>query len=344
MLSMKAIVAIPFRGDPAILSWVLDGFAQQQLPADLSLEVRVGGDGCVPPAEPVNAERGVTISVRELPRVGNSVAKNLLLADADADVIIFGNADTRPEPDFVARHVARLTSLPAGSFVLGSAPYEKAASPTMFDAMLERTPAIFFYCQMKPQQWYDYRFCWTLNLSMMASDFKKLGGFSDKLFPYGYEDLELGYRLMGAERKGVFYDADIRVTHRHPMTFDQYLMREEMLGLMGPVVFQIAPGMAANLFGTTDARALAQQFEPWVKMDAPMHQWIYRRMNEWVTRSESELSAPHGPSLLSTIYQMHIPLKRLAFRLGFLRGMTISDPQQRVTTGLWRDVVNVAAR
>lgn len=340
---MKAIVAIPFRGNPAILSWVLDGFAQQQLPAGMTLEVRVGGDGCAPPAAPDKVAPGVTINTRALPRVGNSVAKNLLLANVDADVVIFGNADTRPEPDCVARHVDRVMNLPEGSMVLGAAPYEKAAVPTIFDAMIERTPAIFFYCQMKSGQWYDYRFCWTLNLSMRAADFKRLGGFSDKLFPYGYEDLELGYRLMGTQRKGIYYDADIRVTHRHPMTFDQYLMREEMLGLMGPVVYQIAPEMAAHLFGAPSARDLAAQFEPWVKMDAPMHQWIYRRMQEWVARPESELDAsPLATSMLSSIYQMHIPLKRLAFRLGFLRGMTITDPQQRATTGLWRAVVKDA--
>lgn len=337
---MKAIVVIPFRGSAEILNWVLDGFAQQQLPADLTVEVRVGGDGCVPPSPPVQTTRGVSITTRELPHVGNSIAKNMLMENTDADVVIFGNADTRPEPDFIARHVARLISLPTGSMVLGAAPYEKSAHPTIFEAFAERTPALFFYCQMKPGQWYDYRFAWTLSLSMLVSDFRRVGGFSPKLYPCYYEDLVLGYRLLGTSRKGVFYDPAIRVTHRHPMNFDHYLMREELMGLIAPLLYDAAPEIAANLFGSGDPHALAAQYDTWVHMDAPMHQWIYRRTSHWLQKPERELeSHPESQALLDAIYQMHIPLKRLAFRLGFLRGLTITNPQDRQPTGLWQAVI-----
>jgi len=46
--------------------------------------------------------------------------------------------------------------------------------------------------------------------------------------------------------------------------------------------------------------------------------------------------------LLMTIYQMHVPLKRLAFRLGFLRGMELVGDErweERKAVGLWRAVV-----
>ncbi len=330
-------MVIPFRGDPAILNWALEGFAHQQLPDDLVLDIRIGGDGCAPHPAPQTPARNVTITLLELPRSGVCGAKNLILQDVDTDVIIFSNADTRPEPDFVARHVSRIMSLPAGSMVLGASPFDHTIPRTIFDALIERTPAIFFYCQMQSGQWYDYRCAWNLNVSVRAEDYRRTGGFSPLLSPYGYEDLVLSHGVMGAERKGVFYDADARVTHRHPMTLDQYLMREEMLGLMGPALYQASPEVAENIFGQADARKMADQFSAWVEMDRQMHQWIYRRLCEWAPRPESDLqSQPDAQALLNALYQMHIPLKRLSFRLGFLRGMNISNPDDRVTTGLWK--------
>ncbi len=41
----KVVVIIPFRGDPALLAWTLDGYAQQVVEG-IEVEVRVGGDGC----------------------------------------------------------------------------------------------------------------------------------------------------------------------------------------------------------------------------------------------------------------------------------------------------------
>jgi hypothetical protein len=40
-----------------------------------------------------------------------------------------------------------------------------------------------------------------------------------------------------------------------------------------------------------------------------------------------------------TIYQMHVPLKRLAFRLGYLRGLELMEDarwEERKPSGLWR--------
>lgn len=342
---MKAVVAIPFRGDARILQWTLDGFARQVLPAGVTAEVRVGGDGCAVPPAPAPDSPNLRITTTELPRVGNSHAKNLLLQDAEADVVIFGNADTRPDQDFIAGHIARLQALQnagsaSGVMVLGAAPFEPSTSPTVFDVLKWETPAIFFYCQMTPHTWYDYRQAWTLNLSMWMRDFRAAGGFSTALFPYGYEDLLLAFQTMGPDRKAVYYDDTIRVTHRHPMTFDQYLNREEMLGLMAPVLWRTAPDMFARLFGTGDLKILAEQFATWTQMDAPSHKWTYQRLMEWMPLSATELGeGEHRRRLLMSLYQMHIPLKRLAFRLGFLKGLTLMEDHQhdqRQVAQLWR--------
>jgi hypothetical protein len=80
-------------------------------------------------------------------------------------------------------------------------------------------------------------------------------------------------------------------------------------------------------------------------MDHSMHRWAYQRLRDWATKPEYSLGPPASPAreqLLMTIYQMHVPLKRLAFRLGFLRGLDLVDDahwQLRQPAGLWRKIV-----
>jgi hypothetical protein len=308
------------------------------------LEVRLCGDGVTLPALPASTG-AIRFTGERSERVGVAEAKNRLLRDRPADIVIFGNSDTRPAPNFVAMHVSRLMSLPAGHLVLGAAPYEPAV--TIFDALKEETPMIFFYNQMKAHTLFDFRQCWTLNLSVRYADIERVGFFNPRFQPYGYEDLDLGFRVLGAQTKGIYFDPDAIVTHRHPMTFDDYLQREELLGLMTPVLFDNNRPLFEALFGSDTLETYAERFRAWVTMDLPGHAWIYKRTAEWSARGADTLGSGESRAhLLMTLYQMHVPLKRLAFRLGFLRGMELRDEarwQERTAQGLWRDAISPSA-
>src|ERR1700722_2941852 len=141
---IEVSVLISFRGDAAKLLWALEGFAQQQLPDDVSLDVRVGGDGCSPPAFE-NSNPRIRFSLLSMPRSGAAAIRNLLIEGAASEILIFANADTRPDKDFVAAHVRRLVSLSGGPVVLGNSPYENNPPKTVFDVLKEDTPMVFFY-------------------------------------------------------------------------------------------------------------------------------------------------------------------------------------------------------
>lgn len=346
-------VIIPFRGDAQLLHWTLQGYAQQQLPPDTTLDVLVGGDGCLAPAPPTApATPQIRFHTQELPRMGAAAIRNALAAHTTADLIIFGNADARPDPDMVSTHVRTLLALPPGSMVLGSAPWETptgGGGATVFDALLADSPAVFFYHQLQPHHWYDFRHAWTLNLSLRAADYAAAGGFEPRLRPVYYEDLAFGHRVMtltgdpaarGPTRPGIYYQPAARVLHRHPTTLDQYLNREELLGLMAPVLATYAPDVFAALHSTATLAQLAQDYRAWLKLDAPMHQWIHSRLAEWATLPATTLGTGDSRQrTLLTIYQMHIPLKRLAFRLGFLRGLDLTDDTHwldRTPQALWK--------
>jgi len=338
---LRACVVIPFRGDAGILRWTLDGFAAQRLPHNLSLEIRVGGDDCTPPPYSASSER-IRFTLQSFPRSGVAGVKNLLLKNPQSDILIFANADTRPVPDFVAKHVARLRSLPAGHMVLGSSPFEPSPAKTVFDALKEETPMVFFYDELKPGQSYDYRHAWNLNVSVRTTDFTRLGGFATGLRPYGYEDLDFAFRLM-ASKPNVFFEPTAAVTHRHPLTLDQYLDREEALGSVAPVLSRVNPDVYRALFGDRD---IAADYRVWTSLDLPSHRWIYHRLSDWADQPESALGPADSSQrrrLLLSLYQMHIPLKRLAFRLGFLRGLELTDDSrwlERGSRGLWKQAIS----
>jgi hypothetical protein len=338
-------VIIPFRGDPATLLWTLDGFAQQDLPDDISLDIRVGGDGCLPPDfTPVIKHPAIRFTSLELPRSGVAGAKNLLLEKVQSDILIFANADARPNSRFVAAHVHRLLSLPERSMVLGSSPYEPAGNPTVVDALKEESPMIFFYDRLQPHQSCDYRYAWNLNVSVRHADYLRVAGFSTALRPYGYEDLDFAYKIMGNE-PGVYYDPAAAVLHRHPMSLDDYLNREEALGAVAPVLASVNPPIFQSLLGTTDLDKLAADYRLWTSMDTASHRWAYQRLAEWVNQPQTVLGnrgSEDRKRLLLTLYQLHIPLKRFAFRLGFLRGLDLRDDSHwldRGASGLWQRAI-----
>lgn len=338
-------VIIPFRGDADTLRWVLDGFAGQRLPADVLVDVRVGGDGCSPPPAPVvSGDSPLRFSMRTLPRSGVAGAKNLLVQGVQSDVLIFVNADTRPDARFIAAHVSRLVSLPPGSMVLGSAPYESSTGKTVLDALKEESPMVFFYDQMHAHTCYDYRHAWNLNISVRGEEFRRIGGFSSELRPYGYEDLDFAWRLMGT-KSAVYYDPAAAVTHRHPMTLDEYLNREEGLGTTAPVLHRINPPLFQSLFGQRNLDAIAGDYRAWTSLDASSHRWIYQRVCEWASLPDTvlgESGSEERRRLVLTLYQMHIPLKRLAFRLGFLRGLELLEDSQWLSRGsqeLWKQAI-----
>jgi hypothetical protein len=312
------------------------------LEAGDEMEVLVGLDGGEVGLL-ADMEAGAPVQLMGFGRMGAAGVRNELVRGARGELVVFGNADARPEEGMVAGHVAAHRRMGEGParMVLGAAPWEKSARPTVFEALLAETPAVFFYGGMKGGEWYDWRHAWTLNLSVRREDFLRAGGFEERLRPVYYEDIALGRKMLG-ERKGILYEPGARVVHRHPTTLEQYLDREELLGLMAPVVGRVCPEVFAALFGGKGAEALAREYRVWTGMDGGMQRWIYERMKGWAELEEGVLGVgEERRRVLETVYQMHVPLKRLAFRLGFLRGMELAGDErweERKASGLWRGV------
>ena len=121
---MHSAVLIPFshEGDKASLAWTLEGYREQRLVHGHSMEVHIGIDGGSLP----NADSWATadISIHSLPRTGAAGVRNILAQKVDpkTELLIWGNADARPDLDMVQQHVDAMTKLPLHYMVLGEAP------------------------------------------------------------------------------------------------------------------------------------------------------------------------------------------------------------------------------
>jgi hypothetical protein len=342
-------VIMPFlhENDLHVLQWTLEGFAQQQLEPSHSLDVLIGvdgGDGIELRLPPMPDDR---FKVLSFSRIGSAAVRNALVGKTDArtDLLIFVNADTRPDPAMVQCHADTMLKLPPGSLVLGSAPRERHAQATVLDVLLDETPAIYAYALMKPESWHDFRSTNALNLSIRRDQFLASDQLPEVMRPRSYEDTVFTHRLLGGQPR-IFHQPRAGVVHRHPMSLDQYLDREELLGMMAPVLAQVAPDTFASFFGAaTTVRQLAQRYSLWTMMDAPVHRSAYESLNRCAAERLERLADPQSRMmLLSALYNLHVPLKRLAFRLGFLKGMELVDDSHwplRRPQGLWRKALQL---
>jgi len=344
---MHTTVIIPFhhQDDLTTLQWTLEGFGRQMLKSGHSLEVLVGVDGGLGTFIKPLALPSEQFKVIQFPRIGSAAVRNALVKQARAhtDLLLFTNADTRPDPDMVQCHADTMAKLPDGSLIVGAVPWERTGQPTVFDALLEETTAVFSYPNMLPESWHDFRAAYALNLSVRYAQFMASGGFPEAIRPMYYEDTVFAHRLLGA-KPALFYQPAARAVHRHPMTLDQYLDREELLGMMAPVLAHVAPDSFNALFSANvPVQVLAQRYQQWVLMDGPVHAAAYDSLSAWSRQPQSRLGDPESRALtLRALFDLHIPLKRLAFRVGFLKGLQLMQDaqwQMRRSQRLWNQAL-----
>jgi hypothetical protein len=177
---------------PAQLARVLDALARQAHP---SLEVVVADDGSAsPPVVPA----GVRL-VRQ-PDLGfrAAAARNLGAATSTADVLVFLDADTVPEPGFVAalvRHAAACPDVVAvgrrrHADLSGSG--AELPEPGWLTAGYEQSHDLLH------ADGRSFRFVISAVLACRRSLFEDLGGFDERFVGYGGEDWDLAYRAWNA--------------------------------------------------------------------------------------------------------------------------------------------------
>ncbi|MFH0838557.1 MAG: glycosyltransferase family A protein, partial [Patescibacteria group bacterium] len=191
---MKLSVIIPTHNRADILELCLNKITRQE---GVSFEVIVVDDGSTDhTAKVVTGFKNVIYIKQKASHQGT--ARNKGAKKATGDILVFIGDDILAEPGFLMQHANIHTLNPDESVVvLGYTTWDPFLEITPYMEFLESSGWQFAYHLLKPgftDRPEPYRFFYTSNISLKKSLFDK-EKFNTKFKEYGWEDIELGYRL-----------------------------------------------------------------------------------------------------------------------------------------------------
>jgi GT2 family glycosyltransferase len=194
VVSAHLSIVVSTLGNHEGLRRVLEGYADQ---TESGFELLICTDFAEPDPDAVTAAIGerpypVRTVPAELP--GASASRNAGWRAASAPLVAFADNDTIPEPDWVAEHLAWHREHPAEEVgVLGLVRWADEVEVTPFMRWLDHGIQ-FDYPHIEGID-AGWERLYSANVSFKRAFVERVGGFDEVHFPYGYEDLDLGYRL-----------------------------------------------------------------------------------------------------------------------------------------------------
>jgi cellulose synthase/poly-beta-1,6-N-acetylglucosamine synthase-like glycosyltransferase len=234
-------VIVPVHNGADTLDACLEALAQQTVPPD-GYEVIVVDDGSSDDSARIAARHGATVLRQR--RAGAAAARNRGARQARGAILLFTDADCRPEPDWIEEMVAPLAD-PQVAGVKGTyLTAQRSAVARFAQAEYEEK-----YRRMAGMERID--FVDTYAAAYRCDVFFANGGFDSSFPTASVEDQELSFRLAEAGHRLVFAPR-ARVYHRHPDSLGRYARRKLHLGRWKVRVHTRHP-----------AKALHDSYTPW---------------------------------------------------------------------------------
>lgn len=221
-INVDLSVVIPTFNRCERLALVLDRLAAQHLSADgspFAFEVIVVADGCTDGTAAMLDERDPPFPLvsRAQSNAGPAAARNVGIAEARADVIVFIDDDVMPEPGCLAAHIVHHR---AGDDIV-------VIGPMLTPQDIEQTPWVRWeqhqlekqYRRFEEQPVAHARQFYTGNASARTRVLRSVGGFDISL--RRSEDVELAFRLDEAEQTFVF-EPNAEAYHHADRSFESW--------------------------------------------------------------------------------------------------------------------------
>lgn len=164
-------------------------------------------------------------AVRQLHRQapGVAAARNVGWMAAAAPLVLFLGDDILAAPDLLAEHLSwHARDAEPEVAVLGNVRWadELRRTPLMIwlDAGIQFD---YGWLEREPAGWGHF---YTANVSIKRAMLDRTGGFDQARFPFGYEDIDLGYRLNDVGLK-LLYNRAARAEHLHQPTLEEWARR-----------------------------------------------------------------------------------------------------------------------
>jgi GT2 family glycosyltransferase len=182
------------------------------------------------------------LTVLHQPNLKQGRARNHGLAHARGDLVLFLGDDIIPAPEFVREHVAgHARHNGAGDVaIIGLTAWDDATvRATPFLQFVNYYGAQFGYGHLSADQEAPFTCLYTSNVSLRRA---AMGPepFDPRFDVYGWEDVELGYRLC-SEGLRIIYVPSARAVHSHPMTLRTFLKRQTQVGRALKTIVQLQP-------------------------------------------------------------------------------------------------------
>jgi glycosyltransferase involved in cell wall biosynthesis len=239
-MTVEMSVITATRNRAQVLRRCLDALASQSLPSS-RYEVLVADDASTDdtPGVIAEAQRGTRCEIRMfrlMQRSGVAASRNRAIGDARGDIIVFVDDDSLAPPPFLAAHLEAHTAYSTGIVCRGPVivthsldrPFESRAG------ILDISTAFFD----------------TDNGSVRKEYLVRAGLFDEEFFPYGWEGLDLGFRLRELGLRRV-YRRDAALYHYQPEvspeSLDALLTKEEERARTARLFFTKHPTLEARL-------------------------------------------------------------------------------------------------
>lgn len=219
------------------------------------------------------ADRPYEARVITAPRPGASAARNAGVRAAGAPVVLFLDDDILAQPALLAEHMSWHARYPEqGTAVLGHVGWARELRVTPLMRWLDRGIQ-FDYGRIQGIEAGWGRF-YTANVSLKRALLQRAGGFDEERLPFGYEDLDLAYRLRDLGLRLV-YNRAADAEHLHSMDLDFWRTRVRRIAVAEKQFTSLHPDVQPyfhQLFTTAAGRAPARGRG--VKLAGAIPRWV----------------------------------------------------------------------
>ncbi len=197
--------------------------------------------------------------------LGKASARNRAIQEAKGDIILITDADMIPHPDLVKTH------LEAHQKSKNRSCYEGVTLNMTALHWPPETKKLYPYIQRTYSEgarlgWYYFL---TGNVSLPKSLFQDLEGFDPDFTGYGWEDLELGYRL-SQKKYPLYYLKPAINYHYHVVTQEEEISRCKKKGESAKILLSKHPELKLFL----GLNPLSIWIFPKISFQGPFYRWV----------------------------------------------------------------------